>query len=287
MTSENHAERAHSKFSASGSERWLKCAASVELEEKSPPSKDNVWSLEGTKAHEVLEKFLLSNNWANLIVEFKKDFSVDAAMIEHCKTTAVKVLKLAKLWQAPLLVEKRIYNSFIHDEMFGTCDVVIPVHSDVLHIMDFKYGQGHIVNPIENTQLIQYALGAAESYDWDFETVSMHILQPRAGTTWHKTWTITMKELRTKWLPLWHRGVARIEKGGNKPFAGSWCHWCRAKFTCPAKTERRMTEITNMFLDEPITKGGLNGAEEKSKKESSQKKYKENPFLKKESEDFY
>ena len=39
-------ERAHSKLPASGSVRWLNCAASVALEEKSPPSPDTPWSLE-------------------------------------------------------------------------------------------------------------------------------------------------------------------------------------------------------------------------------------------------
>jgi Protein of unknown function (DUF2800) len=265
----NHAQRAHSKFSASGSERWLKCAASVELEEQSPPSPDSPWSLEGTKAHEVLEKFLIQNDWSNLILELhQNDFAVDSSMIEHCKKTAVKIIKLAKLWSAPLLVEKRVYNTFIHEDMFGTCDVIIPVHNDTLYIVDFKYGQGHIVDPTENTQLIQYALGAAESYDWQFKDVSMGIMQPRAGANWHKTWTITIDELKDKWLPLWHKGVARVEHGGNKPFAGGHCHWCRAKSICPVKVDKRLNEITEMFKDNPLTKGKTNGEKIENKKES-------------------
>ena len=64
MSSQKHKQRAHSKFSASGAERWFACPGSVELSE-GVPDKETEWSKEGTLAHEVLEeimKVMATNN---------------------------------------------------------------------------------------------------------------------------------------------------------------------------------------------------------------------------------
>ncbi len=245
MATNNHAERKHSKFSASGSERWLNCAASVELEEMSPPSKDSFWSLEGTWAHEVLEKMLLKQK-----VEIT--FDVHQEMIDYVKMCVDRILKLKG--DSKLFVERRLHNKDIHPEMFGTCDVIIPKIKKALIVNDFKFGQGHVVSPVKNTQLIQYGLAAARTVNYDeklFPWVSLQIMQPRASNgDWHKIWNVRMEDLKNYWLPIWKKGVARVERGNNKPFAGSWCHWCRAKDTiCPLKNEIRMNRtIRNVFI---------------------------------------
>jgi len=241
----NHSERAHSKFSASGSERWLNCSASVALEEQSPPSVDNFWSKEGTLAHEVLEAVL---NRAPI----PDSFDVTREMISNVEKVARKIRAIQQAEGGTLLVEKRVYATFIHEEMFGTCDAIIAGNDRTLHIIDFKYGAGHIVAAEKNTQLIQYALSVAESYDWDFDRVKMWIMQPRAGENWFKSWTITIDELKNQWLPLWQKGVARVESGRTRTFAGHWCHWCRAKNICPEKQEQRVAKVANYFNNESI-----------------------------------
>ncbi len=253
-----HSERAHSKFSASGSERWLNCPGSVALEEACPDSDDNPWAREGTIAHEWLEKLLTG---VNTLAD------VPQAMYSHLQKTMLKIKFLhAKTKNSVLLIEKKIFNTFIHEEMFGTCDAVIAQAGGELHIADFKYGSGHIVDPRENTQLIQYALGAAESYDWDFKTAHLHILQPRAGEEWFKTWTFPAKDLKEKWLPLWEKGVARVEGPSPRLFEGHWCHWCKARAanTCPLKEGKRVDKITNVFETSPLTKGITNGKASKA-----------------------
>lgn len=270
----NHAERDHSKFSASGSERWLNCAASVALEESMPDkNNDTFWSLEGTKAHEVLEHFLLSTRYSDVYNRFQYDISVDDAMLEHCERAANFIKKLANKHGVKYFVETRVLNTFIHPEMFGTIDSFIPVYGEKLYVIDFKYGQGHIVDPEENTQLIQYALGIAESYDWDFKTVEVVIIQPRSGgAKIHKSWELTMYDLKNKWLPLWQKGVARVESGKSKPFVGAWCYWCKAKAKCPAKIEKSLSEVTNAFASNPLPEERVEHGKEKSKKEKGHRK---------------
>ena len=53
----NHAERAHARFSASGSERWLSCPASIKAEIPYPNT-SSVFAEEGTLAHELADTAL-------------------------------------------------------------------------------------------------------------------------------------------------------------------------------------------------------------------------------------
>ena len=47
---------------------------------------------------------------------------------------------------------------------FGTGDCLI-VADKLLHIIDFKYGQGVLVDAEENPQMMLYALGALRQFD--------------------------------------------------------------------------------------------------------------------------
>lgn len=259
----DHSERAHSKFSASGSERWLNCAYSVEAEENSPPSKDSFWSKEGTLAHEVLEAMLLRK-------PIPSSFDVSKEMIGHVQKVVNKIRAIQGAFGGRLFVEQKVFASYIHPDMFGTLDTLIAGDDHTLHIGDFKYGQTP-VKAEKNTQLIQYALSVAESYNWEhFSHVKMWIFQPRiGGEKWFDSWTITMKDLKSLWLPVWQKGVERVTKGASKPFAGSWCHYCRARYTCPAKAANQMKKVSNAFKAQPL-EGSDNGIKEKSKKEKSQ-----------------
>jgi hypothetical protein len=266
----NHKERKHSKFSASGSERWINCPPSVYLEEKSPPSKDSEASLDGTKTHEVHETILDMYN-EGIALTMKNITSrvkyKEPARIKRAMMSVNKIIETAEKCGGEIIPETRISQEFIHEEMFGTCDATILDHFGRLHIFDYKDGQGHIVTVEENTQLIQYALGWAYKYDWNFEDVELHICQPKAGKTWHKSWVLSIEELATTWAQRFHKAALkaeRAEKDKTPTNKGSWCHWCRAKAICPSQNESRFNKITERFQ---TTKGGKNGKQEKSKKE--------------------
>jgi hypothetical protein len=99
----------------------------------------------------------------------------------------------------------------------------------------------------------------------------MWVLQPRIGKGFD-SWVITMVELEEVWLPLWKKGVARVMKGGNKPMAGSWCHWCKAKHTCPAKAKSRVQELENVFSQPLPGEDSNEEKEETGKTEQARKK---------------
>lgn len=262
-------QRAHSKYSASGSERWLNCAASVALEEQSPPSKDSVWSKEGTEAHAVLETLFKIHQLkafeetAEMLGEVLSDADAPA-MIRHGMSMVNYVLAIKdNTFDAELLTEARVYNGEIHPEMFGTVDNALIELQGTLHVFDYKYGQSK-VDAKENKQMIQYALGLAEKYDWQFSDVVLHICQPRAGG--NSSWALSIDKLKT-YRELWRKGVARVEANKSKPFPGGHCHWCRAKAICPAKVQVREEKNNSMFKD-LTTDEETYGA--KNKKENSE-----------------
>lgn len=268
MTSIDHKERAHSKFSASGADRWFHCAGSVEASE-GVKDKSTEWSLEGTRAHELLERIM------NFALEVKThhiyqktamalaEKKTPPEMVSHGMNAANFILSLGKsLPGSNILVENRVYLHFIHPEMFGTYDGAVLDHWGTLHVFDYKYGKGHSVSPKENLQMIFYGIGLAHKYKWNFKKVRLWIIQPRIrGYNGPLFWDLHIDELlgyveQFKWA------VDRVIKNPDHFVEGEWCYWCKGKVNCPLKRDKKLKEAQLIFKYE----GSANG-KEKSKKE--------------------
>lgn len=243
-----HSERAHSKFSASGAERWFACPGSVELSE-GLPSKSSPWAKEGTQAHEVLEL---------LMTGVPQDAATSATtpeMLVYGMEAANFIMKLGRKLQSEVIIESRVRLDFIHPEMFGTYDGAAVDHFGTLHVFDYKYGAGHAVSPKENLQMIFYGLGLAHKYDWNFHTVRLWIIQPRIkGYDGPLFWELSIQELR-KWVPKFEQAVKRVLTSPEEFNEGQWCHWCRAKSICPKKRAAKLEEAKQSFSIIPIQKG--------------------------------
>lgn len=242
----NHAERAHSKFSASGAERWFNCPGSVELSE-GLPDKANVWSLEGTEAHEVLEKVLLAMiQGTEPDRRFLGGVAVPADMSRHAFAAAGFMYGLhQRTPESEILVETRVYLDFIHPEAFGTFDGAVVDYFGTLHVFDYKYGMGP-VSPKNNLQMIFYAIGLAHRFQWNFKRVRMWIIQPRIrGYDGPVFWEIGILELRA-WVKAFRLAIERVEKHARLN-EGPWCHWCKAKGICPVKAETKIQQAQLVF----------------------------------------
>lgn len=255
----DHSERAHSKFSASGAERWFACPGSVELSE-GMPDKSSIYAEEGTYAHEILEALLRVKISENDLpaVEHYIDVAKNAPeeMLRHVENTANFIYKLHR--RTPLseiLVETRIYLDFIHPEMFGTFDGAVLDHFDTLHVFDFKYGAGHSVSVKENLQMIFYAIGVAARYQWNFKKARLWIIQPRIqGYDGPTFWDLNIEGLKS-WSRQFETAVAKVLKttGAREDFnEGSHCHWCKAKSKCPLKQEMKIDRAKTAFAKAPV-----------------------------------
>ena len=165
---------AHSKIGASSMKRWQACPGSVKLSE-GIESRSSVFAEEGTKAHELAEKWLL--NGESALVGYPID------MVEHVSVYVDAVAE--RVDDDPvvnrLLVEQRFHLHELHSDLFGTSDAIVwRPDLERLSVIDLKYGAGVPVEVEDNPQLQYYALGALlANKQWKPREVEVVIVQPR------------------------------------------------------------------------------------------------------------
>jgi hypothetical protein len=232
----------HSVISPSKSDRWIACPGSA-LAEVGYPDKASPYTIEGTVAHRLGEKCLISGKDAaesigkDLLLENGKATTVTVEMAAAVQVYLDHVRGLvASIPGATLEVEQKFRLDWINDQLSGTCDAVVAQHLGQLHIVDYKHGSGVVVDAEENTQMMIYGLGALGK-PWemeDYESVVLHIVQPRAarGGDAVKSWEIPVAALRE-----FGASVKECAKQALKPnaprVAGEHCHWCKAAVECP------------------------------------------------------
>jgi len=251
---------AHAKLSASGAHRWLICQPSAALEE-TLPDPGSEYATEGTLAHKVAEEMLsyqFNKIKKRTFQDRIKKLEADAEMKRYIEEYANEVWQIAQEYGKPHIdLEQRVDFSDVVPDGFGTADVVI-VADNVLHIIDLKYGKGVPVDAEENPQLMLYAYGTMRKYEiaYDFETVSMTIIQPRLYA--QSTYTISADALR-KWAAEYVKPIADIAHDGGGEYAPSeeGCRFCRARAVCKARADLMMdtaradftaTEIPEMII---------------------------------------
>lgn len=237
---------AHAKYSASGSERWLNCPASIALSEKAPPSVDSIYAMEGTEAHECLEFIMRNADKKSASVMRVLNGKYPDTMIHHGLTTFARIQQEAK--GNPILCETRVDLSFVEPGMFGTVDAAIVELFGTLWVIDYKYGAGRQVEPEENTQMIYYALGIAHKYNFNFEKVRLAIAQPRiiSKRGYFRTWDIEIPEL-VAWTDRFKKGVAECKDPFASLKVGRWCFFCPASSICPAVSDQQYDEAQADF----------------------------------------
>ena len=245
----------HALLSASSSHRWLHCPPSARLCEGYDDKGSN-FAAEGTDAHALCEYKLR----AALGMEAKdptEDLSwYDAEMEESANGYAAFVMELVeeakKNCSDPVvLIEQRLDYSRYVAEGFGTGDCVI-IADGTLHIVDFKYGRGILVEAEDNPQMMLYALGALELFDclYDIDTVSMTIFQPRRGNV--STYTLSKADLY-EWADTVLAPAAELAWSGEGEYhCGEWCQFCKAKADCRKRANANMELAKYEFKQPPL-----------------------------------
>ncbi len=150
-----------------------------------------------------------------------------------------------------VLIEQHVDFSEYVPDGYGTADCVI-VSDDKLHIIDFKYGMGVLVDATDNPQMKCYALGALAIYDslYDIKEISMSIFQPRRENV--STWTIPVDELKT-WAEEVLKPKAEMAMNGEGEYCpGEWCKFCRAAVRCRARAEEKLKLAQEEFKLPPL-----------------------------------
>jgi hypothetical protein len=274
--------KAHAKLSASGAKRWMNCPGSIRMSE-GIKSESGEHARLGTAAHAVAEHCLRNGIWDSSILiggwvlsdetiipardpapslHAGWDFAIDSDMTEavnvYLDTIRGEIDRLSlggSFHDVKMNVEHRFDLSWLVPNSFGTNDCSIIAPFTELVVVDYKHGKGVPVEVEENEQGLFYALGAAHDEGWDFERITIIIVQPRCphadGSV--RRWTITVDQL--------HAFAARLKEAAEETkspharlCAGSWCKFCPAAAVCPELRDAAYTAAQVEFdsIDEPV-----------------------------------
>lgn len=231
----------HALLGASSASRWIACPASARINE-ALPDKETTYAAEGTQAHTICEACLRHN-----LAEWSNGCPTDP-LVEHSNATPEMVRAANQYvdfihaqWLAfpctpSVFVEQQVDVSQWVPGGFGTCDCLM-IGGGLLHIIDFKYGQGNAVSAQRNPQLMYYALGAYALFDGieEVSTVRLSIVQPRIQTE-SETWELSLADLLSWAREVLQPAAEMAWKGEGDLSAGEHCKkgFCKAYPNCRA-----------------------------------------------------
>ncbi|MBR1810131.1 MAG: DUF2800 domain-containing protein [Clostridia bacterium] len=243
----------HAVLSASSSHRWLNCNPSARLEQEFEDHETEA-AAEGTAAHALCEHKLrkaLKMRSRKPISQYDSD-EMDAYTDGYVEFVMESLAQAKQFCADPqILIEQRLDFSCYVPDGFGTGDCLI-VADKRLHIIDFKYGLGVLVDAYENPQMMLYALGALRLFDWlyDIEEVTMTIYQPRRENV--STWTMSVSDLLS-WAENTLKPKAELAFHGEGEYCpGSWCQFCKAAVKCRARAEQNLQLARFEFAKSPL-----------------------------------
>ena len=238
----------HARFAPSSAHRIYDCPASLLLNEQEP-DREIYEAAEGTVAHHIAEicararrepeEFLgMTFDSGDLDADYDEEqhsskgfaITVDDEMVQGVGAYLDRIMGLP----GDHYVETRVNISPwcpIPDQ-FGTCDHAAASHKKLI-ITDLKYGRVQVDAP-QNKQLVMYALGFINEYDWlyDFDEVIIRIAQPRLDH--FDVWITSKAELLAIGEKIKERFALALKP--NPPFGPSEkaCRFCKVNFKCRA-----------------------------------------------------
>lgn len=243
----------HALLSASSSHRWLNCTPSARLESEFSETTSEA-AEEGTAAHALAEyklKRALKKRAKKPVSEYDCE-EMDKYTDDYVTFVLEKFEEAKQTCKDPeVLIEQKLDFSGYVPEGFGTGDAVI-LADKTLYIVDFKYGQGVLVDAYQNPQMMLYAIGALAQFGmlYNIKEISMSIFQPRRENV--STWRISSDEL-INWANNYLRPKAQEAYNGTGEYcSGEWCRFCKAAVKCRARAERQLDLIKHDFNKPPI-----------------------------------
>ena len=236
----NHNERGHAINGPSSLHRRAICPGS-RLAEEGRPDISSAAAVEGTTAHELLERCL--NEDAS--VSFP-DTEMQSAVMEAFRW----VQKWVQLGYN-LYVENQVDPSeLLGNETWGTADIILIKENHVI-VADFKYGKGREVLAEGNEQLLAYAAGVQCSLNIPVKfgtSYTLVILQPRlpSGST-VKTVEFTHDEIIAEWEYLNKVVNATYVYNAARVPEYDACYYCKARLDCKERTEQATNATTEAF----------------------------------------
>lgn len=235
----SHGARQHAKYSASNAHRFMRCAGQVAFTRTLPPTPDSEQSIEGERAHELLQLSLMG---VRVGPDDGPAEMLDAIHAVHDFLDNLYILRgphLVVQVEQPFTFPQSIVPP---EDAAGIADIMVIDHmAQEAWSIDFKYGEGVAVEPEGNPQLMFNAVGRL--WRIPIQRVNCVVIQPRIphhsrGIV--RQWSCSSIELAEFQMEA-EAAIERAEDAAEfgpveeylKP--GSWCRFCDAAHVCPAR----------------------------------------------------
>jgi hypothetical protein len=218
----------------STAKRVINCPGSVALVQKMPPKPSSEHADRGTLLHDVIAQMLEHNKPASDFLGAKyADQILTQELIDEKLTPALDALDEVDPTQNMVYeVETRVGFGDLLPGVFGSTDLIGRIGTRAV-VLDWKFGDGVVVDAVENPQLMFYAAASMRTPEaaWAFDgatEIELIIVQPPMI----RRWVTTRERIAAFELEL----VAAV-KAAQRPDAkiahGDHCRWCAAKPICP------------------------------------------------------
>lgn len=261
----DHSGRTHSLYSASSSERWMNCAASIPRSAGVPEGVSSSYALDGEEAHELLEYALVngynSAQEAFIMGEFHWTHRHDTederiASVQLAMDTAQDIID-AFGPNVQVFLEVRFHFPTEQDvDAGGTSDISIYVPDfDILHVVDFKHGAGHAVEVTENSQLLFYATGVRAELrtrglcNSGRTAYILTIVQPRAFHSKGAVREFMCDDARLdSFIGEVNVAIRKTQAQTPEVKPGPWCKWCPAFTACQEAAQHRLGNVFDGYV---------------------------------------
>jgi hypothetical protein len=221
----------------STAKRVINCPGSVALVQKMPPKLSSEHADRGTLLHNMMEEILTSGDVPESFIGARyNDQILTQELIDEKIKPAMEALDAIDPDQTmEYEVETRVGFGDLLPGVFGSTDLIGRIGSRAI-VLDWKFGDGVMVEVEENPQLMFYAAAAMRTKEaaWAFEgatEIEMVIVQPPEVRRWVTT---PMRIARFEQELV--QAVHAAEKPNAQLAVGDHCRWCAAKPICPKMT---------------------------------------------------
>ena len=236
----------------STAKRVISCPGSVALVRKMPPQPSSVHADRGTMLHEAISTILSDGTVRAGMYKHGDQLLTQELYDEKIVTALASLDEVDPHGDLVYEVETRVGFGDLLPGVFGSTDLVGRLGNRAI-VLDWKFGDGVVVEAEENAQLMFYAAAAmrTEELKWVFDgatEIECVIVQPPMI----KRWVTTPERIAQ-----FERELVRAVKTAlqdDAPLAqGEHCRWCAAKPICPQMTgavERAIKQqIINLDVD--------------------------------------
>jgi hypothetical protein len=221
----------------STAKRVINCPASVKLVQQMPPKPSSEHADRGTLLHNVIAELLEFDKKPEQCIGAQyKDQVLTQELLDEKIIPALALLdEVDPEKKMEYMVETRVGFGDFLPGVFGSTDLLGRKGKRAI-VLDWKFGDGVLVDAEDNPQLLFYAAAAMRTpaCQWVFEgaeEIECIIVQPPAMRRW-----VTTPE-RVKQFEVELARAVRESSWPNPTMqTGDHCRWCTAKPTCPEMT---------------------------------------------------